>query len=148
MRSCCALRNPQPLSSQPVFTFSIPSSGSASSQQLIWAAASASPDSASPNATVKFHDLGFGSFILDASSPLTSSGAPTDTTAGKQVPLTKSQKFIVVHAVLFTIALLVLLPFGALVARLMRTSVPWWFKVHWIVQFYISEYGVAKPRAR
>ncbi|KZW01886.1 CBD9-like protein [Exidia glandulosa HHB12029] len=126
------------LASQPVYTFTVPTSGDAANQKLIWAAASASPDDSSSNATIKFHDLGFGSFILDASSSLAQNGTPADTNASKQLPLASWEKMVIAHAVFFVIGFLVLLPIGALVARLLRTSVPWWFKVHWAVQFYIT----------
>lgn len=126
-----------PLASQPIFAFSIPTSGDASSQQLIWAASSTNPGD-SADADVAFHDLGFGAISLDASAAVSSNGTPTASSSSSQPPLNGWQKLIVVHAVLFVVGFLVLLPFGALVARLLRTSVPWWFKVHWIVQFYIT----------
>lgn len=48
------------------------------------------------------------------------------------------QKMIKAHAILFGLAFLVFLPLGALVARLSRTWNPFWFKAHWIIQFYIA----------
>jgi hypothetical protein len=56
------------------------------------------------------------------------------------LPLTPSQKVFVAHAVLLTLAFMVILPLGALQARLFRTIVPgkWWFMAHWILQWPFS----------
>ncbi|EJD42282.1 CBD9-like protein [Auricularia subglabra TFB-10046 SS5] len=126
-------------SAQPTYSFSIPSSGSASAQQLIWAAASQDPQSASTSATIQFHDLGYGAVVLEASAPLSADGTASTTSSGSQ-PLNKWQKFVVVHAVLFAVGFLVMLPIGALIARLLRTSVEGktWFRAHAVVQGWLT----------
>ncbi|KZW01863.1 hypothetical protein EXIGLDRAFT_716508 [Exidia glandulosa HHB12029] len=125
------------LAALPTFAFTIPTQ-SGTKQNLIWAFGSTNPGSKDASATLVQHDIGSsGPIILDVSQPVGVSGTPT--ASGSELPpLSSSQKLIVAHAVVFAIAFMLLLPVGALFARLLRTSTTFWFKAHWIVQFYIT----------
>lgn len=138
-------------------------------QNLIWAWSKETPGGNTPDASIVQHD-DTGSFILSLTNPLpdsvdgpTSSGggggygggtstrAPTPTGTSNSdsgdddvslisIPLTRSQRVFVAHGVLLTLAFMVILPLGALQARLSRTFVPgkWWFMAHWILQWPVS----------
>ncbi|KAJ6611601.1 hypothetical protein B0H10DRAFT_1882594 [Mycena sp. CBHHK59/15] len=45
---------------------------------------------------------------------------------------------VVAHALICVLGFAICLPIGALLARYLRTSRPWWYKGHWIAQFGIS----------
>ncbi|KAH7076322.1 hypothetical protein BKA62DRAFT_733411 [Auriculariales sp. MPI-PUGE-AT-0066] len=121
-------------------------------QQLIWAVSTTNPGSSDPAATIAQHGmLTMGTFTLDVSTPVSSNSGSSsgDSTSGgtaDDLPtqstalpaLTKAQKLIIAHAILFTIGFMLLLPAGALFARLLRTTTPHWFKGHWIIQFYLT----------
>lgn len=149
-------------------SFVIPST-TETRQRLIWAWSKEIPGGNTPDASIVQHD-DTGSFTLSLTNPLpdsvdgpTSSGgggggygsgtstrAPTSTGTSSDdddddvsliaVPLTPSQKVFVAHGVLLTLAFMVILPLGALQARMFRTFVPgkWWFMAHWILQWPLS----------
>ncbi|EJD42300.1 CBD9-like protein [Auricularia subglabra TFB-10046 SS5] len=123
------------LASLPTFAFSIPTV-EGTRQNLIWAFGSQNPGSSAEDAFLQVHRAS-GPVVLDVSQAVGDSGSPTETEA-ESPPLTTSQKFVVAHAILFALAFMLLLPVGALFARLLRTSSTFWFKAHWIVQFYLT----------
>lgn len=123
------------LASLPTFAFSIPTV-QGTRQNLIWAFGSQNPGSSAEDAVLLVH-RDSGSLVLDVSQAIDGAGSPAETEA-ESPPLTTSQKFIVAHAILFALAFMLLLPVGALFARLLRTSSTFWFKAHWIVQFYLT----------
>ncbi|KAG8835663.1 hypothetical protein FRC17_001852 [Serendipita sp. 399] len=138
-------------SSSVTLSFSIPSVNSPR-QNLIWAWSSNQPSGNTPDADIVQHD-DQGDFVLTLTnqvSPDGSGSSPTTTTTGgsngsgggssASIPLTHSQKVFAAHGILMTVAFLILLPFGALQARLLRTIVPgkWWFGAHWIIQWPIT----------
>ncbi|KAH7076324.1 hypothetical protein BKA62DRAFT_733415 [Auriculariales sp. MPI-PUGE-AT-0066] len=145
--------NTNSVAAQPVIAFTIPTDPDTQTRQrLIWAVSTRNPGSSDPAATIAQHGmLTMGAFTLDVSTPVSSSSSSSsgDSTSGgtaHDLPtqstalpaLTKAQKLIIAHAILFTIGFMLLLPAGALFARLLRTTTPHWFKGHWIIQFYLT----------
>ncbi|KAJ7082423.1 hypothetical protein B0H15DRAFT_993831 [Mycena belliarum] len=59
---------------------------------------------------------------------------------GPETPaaFSRFQKLVIVHALLSTLAFALILPLGALLARYLRTSRPWWYSGHWIAQLAIG----------
>ncbi|EKM54903.1 uncharacterized protein PHACADRAFT_259069 [Phanerochaete carnosa HHB-10118-sp] len=55
-----------------------------------------------------------------------------------QPPLLPYEKHIVAHGILMTIGFLFLLPLGAIIARYLRTFSPFWFRLHWIIQWVLA----------
>lgn len=128
-------------------------------QTLIWGVGMENPGSTDPDAVIAVHGPGQNGIItLDISTPITvdggsssgngsgnngtSSGGSIDdlpTQSGSLPTLTYAQKLIIAHAILFTLGFLLLLPAGALFARLLRTTTPNWFQGHWIIQFGLGE---------
>jgi len=130
-------------------------------QNLIWAWSQTPPSGNAPDSTIVQHD-DTGAFTMTLTNPLpdsidgpTSSGGNSTTSTSTStsnsnyddndndlvgIPLTPSQKVFVAHGVLLTLAFMVILPLGALQARLFRTIVPgkWWFMAHWILQWPVS----------
>jgi len=124
------------LALQPQYAFTIPSNGD-THQNLIWAFGGTNPGSSAEDATLIQH-LDSGAIVIDLTTPLDSSGTPTPATGTIEPPLLPYQKLIVAHAIVATLAFLLLLPTGALFARLLRTNTTFWFKGHWLIQFYIT----------
>ena len=60
-------------------------------------------------------------------------------------PLVPFQKHIVAHGILMTVGFLFLLPLGAIIARYMRTFNPFWFKLHWFIQWILGECDAICP---
>ncbi|TDL21688.1 CBD9-like protein [Rickenella mellea] len=140
--------------SQPKFGFTIASNG-LTKQNIIWAFGTTNPGSSAVNAPLTQHDpSGSGTLSLDLSKtttttgsadPASASSSPTTTGSGSSSGGTTTgsnlstylpyQKLIIAHASVSSIAFLVFLPFGALLARYLRTFSPSWFRGHWIVQF-------------
>jgi len=125
-------------------------------QTLIWGVGMENPDSTDPDARITVHDAGQNGIVrLDITTAIsdgsssggsgnngTSSGGTIDdipTQTGSLPPLTNPQKLIIAHAILFALGFLLLLPAGALFARLLRTTTPHWFQGHWIIQFGLGE---------
>ncbi|KAG8793633.1 hypothetical protein FRC16_010874 [Serendipita sp. 398] len=136
-------------SSAVTLSFSVPSITD-TRQDLIWAWSSDQPSGNTPDATIVQHD-DEGNFVLsltnlqftDDSSTPTTTTTPTGGSSGSSSsssPLTHYQKVFAAHGILMTLAFLVFLPFGALQARLLRTSVEgkWWFGAHWIIQWPLT----------
>ena len=112
--------------------------------RLSWGFSDTNPRSSAADATLPRHTDG-GTLTLELSdSPayaITSSDQHFISLHRRQSGLEilqEYQKMIKAHATMFGLAFLVFLPLGALVARLTRTFNPFWFKVHWIIQFYIG----------
>jgi len=55
-------------------------------------------------------------------------------------PRTPSKGLVIAHALLCVLGFAICLPGGAILARYLRTSRPWWYTGHWIAQF-----GIAGP---
>lgn len=110
-------------------------------QTFIYAFSTANPGSSSPSAPIVKHEA-HGRLVLDLSKTIsgTTSGSGT-LPADRFVPYSKYEKLVLAHAVMCAVGFLVLLPMGALVARLARTCVGWWFTAHWVLQFAISEFN-------
>ncbi|KAJ6478937.1 hypothetical protein C8R45DRAFT_1006269 [Mycena sanguinolenta] len=51
-----------------------------------------------------------------------------------------NQGILIAHGIVCALGFALLLPFGAILARYLRTSQPWWYTGHWIAQF-----GIAGP---
>jgi len=132
-------------------SFAIPST-TETRQQLIWAWSKTAPSGNAPDSTIVQHD-DTGTFTMTLTSSIDGSTSNATTSTGNSdsdsddddngyidIPLTPSQKAFVAHGVLLTLAFMVILPLGALQARLFRTIVPgkWWFMAHWIMQWPIS----------
>lgn len=149
-------------------SFVIPST-TETRQNLIWAWSKEAPSGNTPDANIVQHD-DTGLFTISLTDPLpdsidgpTSSGggdgygnggtstrAPTPTGTSNSnsdddlslisIPLTPSQRVFVAHGVFLTLAFMVILPLGALQARMFRTFVPgkWWFMAHWILQWPVT----------
>ena len=141
----------------PKLTFTIPSDG-ATNKDIIWAFGGTNPDDSAVDAVLMQH-LNSGPTTLDLSQTLSASSQdptnPVTTISQSQsgsasgngngngnsspvlthVPLLPYEKYIIAHAVLCMTGFLILLPIGAIIARLMRTFSPFWFKLHWFIQF-------------
>jgi hypothetical protein len=101
---------------------------------------STNPGSASPDADIEQHSSnGVLTLSLTGSGSNSSSGSGSSGGSGAG-PLTKTDKMLIAHAVLCGVGFLVVLPLGAILARLARTFFGKWFTVHWIVQFAIGEH--------
>jgi len=125
-------------SSSPTYAFTIDTDGTSTKQNLIWAFGTTNPESSAVDAMLLQH-ADSGPIILDVSTPIDAStgGVPTASPA-VEPPLLPYQKLIVAHAIVFAFAFMLLLPTGALFARYLRTSTVYWFKGHWLIQFYFT----------
>jgi hypothetical protein len=115
-------------SSQTSLSFEIPS---ASGSRIIWAYSQTAPSSPSdPGSSITQHDS-MGTMQL-----ATGNGTTGDT-GDDVVPLTNTQRMLVAHGIIMTLAFLLILPFGAIFVRLTRTWIPgrYWFATHWIFQW-------------
>ncbi|KZV79345.1 hypothetical protein EXIGLDRAFT_661129 [Exidia glandulosa HHB12029] len=137
---------------QPTFSFSIPTLAQ-DELALIWAYCDTNPGAPDTDTTITQH-LDSGAFVMDVSQPLASLAAPSPSSGSSLVPgqapmanpqarspldeLRIYESMIKAHAVMFGIAFLVLLPSGALVARLTRTWNRFWFPAHWLIQFFLA----------
>ena len=75
---------------------------------------------------------------LSSSSSSSSGSSSSSDSNSASIPLTSLQKKVIAHAVLSGVGFLIFLPFGALLARWLRTFTPRWFLGHSIVQFYVA----------
>jgi len=145
-------------SSASTLSFSVPSTTD-TRQIIIWAWSKTAPSGNTPDATLVQHD-DEGQLTLNLANAMpnyddgpttTASGsgtgavsAPTATPVASygndNVPLTQSMKVFIAHGVFLTLAFMIILPLGALQARVFRTIVPgkWWFTAHWILQWPVS----------
>ncbi|KAI5117855.1 hypothetical protein M0805_007698 [Coniferiporia weirii] len=126
--------------STPKFGYTIPAN-SDTSQAVIWAFGTTNPEDSAVDATLLQH-LDSNTFTLDLTKPLSANstlGNPASGSSGSlSVPYQPYQKLLIAHAVLLSLAFLVVLPAGALIARWLRTRTPRWFRAHWLLQFYIA----------
>ncbi|KAG5342980.1 hypothetical protein C0989_005929 [Termitomyces sp. Mn162] len=110
------------------------------------------PGSSDPGATLRQHfefkmvtlDLTKGSSTTptsdsSAASPTKTSPAGHRTNPADDIPLLQYQRMIVAHGIFLTVAFLLLLPGGALLARYLRTFTPTWFLGHTIAQFWLCK---------
>lgn len=82
-----------------------------------------------------------GGSFLDLTKAITGGTGNTPVTSPSgTLPLTSNQRMILAHGIILSLAFLLLLPIGALQARLLRTIVPGkvWFTAHWVLQWPIS----------
>ncbi|KAH0589462.1 hypothetical protein H2248_005210 [Termitomyces sp. 'cryptogamus'] len=135
---------------KPSFGFTIPAN-SDTTQFIIMAFGIDLPGSSDPGATLRQHfefkmvtlDLTKGSSTTptsdsSAASPTKTSPAGHRTNPADDIPLLQYQRMIVAHGIFLTVAFLLLLPGGALLARYLRTFTPTWFLGHTIAQFWLS----------
>jgi hypothetical protein len=111
-------------SSQTSLSFEIPSASG--SQNMIWAYSQIAPSTPSnPGSTITQHD-DQGTIQL-----------PLGEAESGEVPLTDSQMMLRAHAIIMSLAFLLILPFGAIFVRITRTWIPgrFWFATHWIFQW-------------
>lgn len=141
----------------PKISFTLPADSN--SNDLIWAFSNQNPGSSAKDAVLTIH-LNSGPTQIDLSKTLaadtkdptnpvstiaqTSSGNTTSPTAPMSFarPLLEYEKYIVAHGVMMVIGFLGLLPLGAIIARYLRTFSPFWFKLHWIIQWVLGAFGV------
>jgi hypothetical protein len=108
------------------------------------------PSGSSPDATIVKHDED-GTITLNLANALpnyndgstttnSSTTTPVASYGSDQVSLTPGMKVLIAHGVFLTLGFMVILPLGALQARLFRTIVPgkWWFGAHWILQWPVT----------
>ena len=76
-------------------------------------------------------------------TPTSGSSSPS---MADTAPLQPFEKCIVAHALFCSLGFIVLLPIGAIVARLMRTFKPLWFKMHWIIQWALGIFSTTHFR--
>jgi hypothetical protein len=148
----------QLLSAHPTLSFTIPRDGN-TTVDIIWAYGTVNPDDNDPSANLLQH-LESGSFVLDLSKEIDDDDLPTQsgsqtvfnpTQTGTPSPtgrpgddedggtsLETFEKLIIGHAVMTVVGFLIVLPFGALVARWGRTFTDKWFKYHWRTQVAVS----------
>jgi hypothetical protein len=53
-------------------------------------------------------------------------------------------RYLIAHAVLVSVAFLILLPLGALLPRYLRTVTPRWVRLHWWMQFGLGMYATLR----
>ncbi|KAG6837712.1 hypothetical protein H0H93_003514 [Arthromyces matolae] len=131
---------------KPSFGFSIPANAD-TTQFIIMAFAKDSPGSSDPSADLDQH-VEFKMAVLKLEPTATptsgSSAIPTKTSSSDDknpqddIPLLPYQRMIVAHGIFLTVAFLLLLPSGALLARYLRTFTPTWFMGHSVIQFWIA----------
>lgn len=153
-------------STAQTLSFSIPSNSDIR-QTIIYAWSSTAPSSNSPDASIVEHDdkgtmslnlvnqlpsfydeVGSNSTTTIPTSGGSTSDSGSNTNSGSNsgssnniaIPLTPSQKVLAAHGIILTIAFLIILPLGALQARLFRTIIPGkiWFGLHWILQWPVA----------
>jgi hypothetical protein len=116
-------------SSQTSLSFEIPSTTDPS--KLIWAYSSNTPSTPSdPGSAIVQHD-DMGTILLPLGD---------DSSGDDEVSLTNTQRMLVAHGIIMSIAFLFVLPFGAIFVRLTRTWIPgrFWFATHWIFQWLLA----------
>ncbi|KAG6874453.1 hypothetical protein C0995_010361 [Termitomyces sp. Mi166 len=137
---------------KPSFGFTTPAN-SDTRQPVIIAFGTDAPGSSDPSATLRQH-VEFKMVVLDLTkggsmTPTSgsSAAAPTKTSSAghgmnptDDIPFLPYQRMIVAHGIFLTVAFLLLLPGGALLARYLRTFTPAWFVGHVIVQFWLCEF--------
>ncbi|KAJ3554146.1 hypothetical protein NM688_g3256 [Phlebia brevispora] len=146
-------------SSNPKFTYAVPLN-STGTQSIIWAYGTTNPGSSSTSASIVQH-IAAGTSKLALGNTLTSSSRdPTNpvsigfsstgqsgnsttgnndpSTGATSIPLENYEKLLIAHGILTAVGFLVLLPFGALLARYIRVFTPLWFTGHWIFQFALG----------
>ncbi|KAL0956936.1 hypothetical protein HGRIS_003038 [Hohenbuehelia grisea] len=127
---------------RPKFTFVVPLGG-VTTQDIIYAFATANPGSSAKDAPINRH-IEDGKFTFNLAKPISATSSAADPAgtgiAGPStgIPLTQVQRIVVVHAIFCVVGFLVLLPIGVLLARYLRTFWPKWFLAHWIAQFLIA----------
>lgn len=147
--------------SNPKLVFTVPADSNSQSSRIIWAFSSQNPGSSAKDATIVQH-LDSGPTTLDLTKTLAmdskdptnpvstiadaSTGYGSGTTAPvafSPPPLLPYEKYIIAHGIISVLAYLLLLPVGALIARYLRSFSPFWFKLHWIIQWVL---GACRPR--
>ncbi|KAH8828486.1 hypothetical protein DL96DRAFT_1799194 [Flagelloscypha sp. PMI_526] len=140
--------------SKKSYAFSMPASSTSTGKvNLIYAFGTTKPSSSAVDADLEQHAQE-GAFTIDLSSttstptagetpstPSSTSGSSSGSNSGSSSssqPLSNFEKMIVAHGILMSIGFLVLLPIGALLARLSRTFTNRWFPFHMSIQWFIS----------
>jgi len=147
----------------PTLSFTVPKDNG-TVENMIWAYATANPDSSDPNnMNLAIHQQS-GAFAFNLSNhmdaddlpsasqatfgspepPPPSSDSPLPSNPSSDTPVIGSppfktfEKLIVAHAVIVSMGFLVILPTGAMVARWGRLISDKWFYYHWFIQVVIS----------
>lgn len=134
------------LAARPTLSFAIPMIKT-ETLPLIWAYGNTNPRSSHDAALLARH-IDRGALIIDISQQVRKASSPSNELVLLALPrrllarvlpakLVTYERMIEVHAALFSTAFLIVLPIGALVARL-RTLNSLWFPSHWILQFYLA----------
>lgn len=92
-----------------------------------------------------FSPIDPGSVGDSSGSNSTSNSTTTDggdASDGALGPLASYEKMWIAHGILTTVGFLVLLPFGALIARYTRSFTTYWYTGHWMFQFAFGKYHV------
>lgn len=146
----------------PKFTYTRPFN-STDTESIIWAYATTNPNSILTDAPI-FQHIAFGTSQLnlgatlnstsrDPRNPVSTGFAVTSTNNGTNstdgstgetasIPLLGWEKMFIAHGILTAVGFLVLLPFGALIARYARTFTPLWFTGHWVFQFALGAHHI------
>ncbi|KAL8292516.1 hypothetical protein RQP46_001128 [Phenoliferia psychrophenolica] len=103
-------------------------------QSFIYASSTVKPEGTAEDAVLTQHDQAHGPTMLDLSVPITlaaagtSSSAPATGVTSSKPPRAKRDMYLIAHAVVGTLGLLLFSPAAILVARLLRGST--WFPAH------------------
>ena len=118
-------------------------------QDAVWALSFANPMSDDPDTNLMIHGDS-GNFTLNLTNTLNTDELPASQalgTAGSasssipsedDIPFAPFEKMIIVHGVFTIVGFLIVLPFGALIARWGRTFTDNWFYYHWTTQVVLS----------
>ncbi|KAF9043771.1 hypothetical protein BDZ89DRAFT_1059221 [Hymenopellis radicata] len=120
------------------FVFTIDANGD-TEQDIIYAFGSVNPGSSNSDADFTQHlDAGSLQLNLAGTVDTSSSGSTGSSAASGDPPLRSYERLIVAHGIVCTVGFLLLLPFGSLLARYLRTFTPTWYTGHWISQFALA----------
>ncbi|KAF8914525.1 hypothetical protein CPB85DRAFT_1298321 [Mucidula mucida] len=119
------------------FVFTIDANGD-TEQDIIYAFGTVNPGSSDSSTGFAQH-LDAGTLRLNLAGTIdtssNSSGSNGSSAASGDPPLRLYERLIVAHGIVCTVGFLLLLPFGSLLARYLRTFSATWYTGHWISQF-------------
>lgn len=109
-------------------------------EELIWAYGLIRPNSSVPDEAKITQHFAAGRLRLDLTKDISSDLLADPSIAQSEVtkPLASHERLVLLHGIGISFGLLVLLPVGALSARLLRTFSSKWLKVHQICNMYIG----------
>ncbi|TFK25733.1 CBD9-like protein [Coprinopsis marcescibilis] len=115
------------------YVFDLPAN-SDTTQNIIWAYSGTRPSSSAEDARLVQHTAQ-GTTTLDLTRTV---GGGEDRDDAESVTLTSGQRTFLAHAVIASIAFLIIMPIGGLIPRYLRTFTTGWFKFHWFIQFVLA----------